>query len=125
MPDNVLVIPGEDGSFRIEDDNRKEGDPLRLLGRFPTAKSLAEDYGRGILERRRRAAAFRELRAAWFSEAVESHPFGWEELDETIQRQNANTLLRAKYDQQTEAILLGKELAVAPRDEVDLQAGGD
>lgn len=95
---------------------KQEGSAVssRVLARRVLAAIVDAGYGTDMTE------AFRELRAAWFEELLAMWTLFEESDDDAIQRQNANTLLRAKYDQQTEAILLGKELAVAPRDEVDL-----
>lgn len=69
------------------------------------------------------AAAFRELRAAWFDFRlrVPPHPRSWEDSFDESSRESNNARLREIYDQQTELIIQGDSLLlVAPTCSADL-----
>ncbi len=60
--------------------------------------------------------AFRELRDAWFNAHLRSyaHEREWEDEDREASREESNNYLKARYDEQTEAIIRGELLPISP-----------
>jgi hypothetical protein len=63
---------------------------------------------------------FRELRGAWFAEVLRDRAHHGESAAHEQLREQKNKELRAKYDAQTERLLCGEPLRVAPDYEADL-----
>ena len=69
-------------------------------------------------------AAFRALRAAWFSTCLRSRPHEreWETNEREQLRQDWNVKMCAKFSEQTERILAGEYFDIAPSCAADLDA---
>ena len=67
-------------------------------------------------EIKRLHAIVRELRRAWFARHLASHPpeREWEDEARESLRASQNDALRAKYDDQTEALLEGQNVPLTP-----------
>ncbi len=68
-------------------------------------------------------AAFWELRAAWFDKTLHqyAHPREWEDVDAERSRKEHNKTGRKRFDMDTDAILAGKPLVIAPSCIADLR----
>jgi hypothetical protein len=66
--------------------------------------------------------AFRTLRESWFSSELrlKSHEREWEDETEEELRERNNAAMKAKFDEDTEAILRGEARPINPRCGADL-----